>query len=508
MMTQKLLEQVYEHARQSSLLSGTLALLEWDHHTYMPPQGGDARSEQVTLLSGLLHQRNTDAAYGDQLRELSSADPMAGLSEIDQANVRGLLRDFEKNVLLPEALVMATARATSRGQQIWVDAKQKKDFGLFRSSLEEIVQLRREEATILQKPNRTRYDSLLDQYEEGADSAQVAMVFAELRDALVPLVRDALDRESKRPSRLPIEANFSIEGQRALSRWVAEKIGFDFERGRLDETVHPFCTTLGPHDHRILTRYHHDSYSSGLYGVLHEAGHGMYEQGLPVTMHGLPVGSAASLGVHESQSRLWENMVGRSKGFWSWLYPEAVRHLPSLSRVSIDQIVADLNRVERSLIRIEADETTYNLHIFIRFEIEKQMIDEDLPVDELPDLWRQKYRDYLGIEPADDGEGVLQDVHWSAGLIGYFPTYALGNLYAAQLMETASQALGDLESMFSRGEFQPLLDWLRAKVHLHGRTYLPHVLMEKTNGSPLSAKPFLHYLSGKLSGSPAQGWAR
>lgn len=504
MMSQKLIEQVYEHARQASLLSGTLALLEWDHHTYMPAQGGEFRSEQVTQLSGWLHQRQTDPAYGDWLRALSSSDAMTNLSAVDRANIRGLLRDYEKNVLLPEALVMATARATSRGQQIWVEAKQKRDFGMFRSALEEIVNLRREEASILQKPNRTRYDSLLDQYEEGADSSQVEKVFTELSASLIPLVREALEREARHPSHLAIAADFPIDGQRALSHWVAEKIGFDFDRGRLDETEHPFCTTLGPHDHRILTRYHVDSYSSGLYGVLHEAGHGMYEQGLPVAMHGLPAGAAASLGVHESQSRLWENLVGRSRGFWTWLYPEAIRFLPGLSQVSIDQILADLRRVQRSLIRIEADEATYNLHIFIRFEIEKRLIDESLPVEELPSLWRDRYRECLGIEPSHDGEGVLQDVHWSAGLIGYFPTYALGNLYAAQLMESATRDLGDLESMFARGEFQPLLAWLREKVHVHGRSFLPHELMQRANGVPLSAQPFLNDLTKKRTGAEAR----
>jgi carboxypeptidase Taq len=503
MMSQTLIEQVYEHARQTSLLSGTLALLEWDHHTYMPAQGGEFRSEQVTQWSGWLHQRQTDPAYGDWLRALSTPDAMDRLSAVDQANIRGLVRDYEKNVLLPESLVKATARATSRGQQIWVEARQKRDFGLFRDILEEIVKLRREEASILQKPGRTRYDSLLDQYEEGADSSHVEKVFTELRASLVPLVREALEREAKHPSHLAIAADFPIGGQRALSRWVAEKIGFDFERGRLDETEHPFCTTLGPHDHRILTRYHLDSYSSGLYGVLHEAGHGMYEQGLPVAMHGLPAGAAASLGVHESQSRLWENLVGRSRGFWTWLYPEAIRHMPGLAGVSIDQILADLRRVERSLIRIEADEATYNLHIFIRFEIEKRLIDEDLPVEELPSLWRDRYREYLDIEPSHDGEGVLQDVHWSAGLIGYFPTYALGNLYAAQLMESASRDLGDLESMFACGEFQPLLAWLRDKVHVHGRSFLPDELMRMANGVPLSAQPFLNDLTKKRARAEA-----
>jgi carboxypeptidase Taq len=497
-MKTDLLNSVIEHAKEISVLSGTMALLEWDQHTYMPEHAGEFRSQQITWLSGLIHQRQTDSAYGESLRELQRGLADQPTPSPTEANVRGLLRDYEKNVQLPESLVKATAMATSIGQQVWVEAKAKNDFTLFKPCLEEIVRLRREESSILQTPGRTKYDSLIDQYEEGADSEQIRLVFEALRRDLVPIVRDSIAREKARPTKLSLGKAFPIESQRKLSRWVAEKIGFDFERGRLDETEHPFCTTLGPHDHRILTRYFEDSYSSGLYGVLHEAGHGLYEQGTPAAMHGLPAGSAASLGVHESQSRLWENMVGRSAGFWKWLLPIAQSHLPALVGLTVDQIVADLNRVEQSLIRIEADEATYNLHIFVRFEIEKELIDGDLKVSDLPELWRARYREYLDIAPETDSTGVMQDVHWSAGLIGYFPTYTLGNLYAAQLMETASRQLGDLEPMFAQGEFGPLLEWLKTNVHAQGRCLLPHELMLQVNGAPLDAKPFLSYLQKKL----------
>jgi carboxypeptidase Taq len=497
-MKTDLWNSVTEHAKEISVLSGTMALLEWDQHTYMPERAGEFRSQQITWLSGLIHQRQTDSAYGESLRELQRGltdQPAGGPAE---ANVRGLLRDYEKNVQLPESLVKATAMATSIGQQVWVEAKAKNDFSLFQPCLEEIIRLRREESSILQTPGRTKYDSLIDQYEEGADSEQIRIVFEALRRDLVPIVRDSIAREKARPTKLSLGKAFPIESQRKLSRWVAEKIGFDFERGRLDETEHPFCTTLGPQDHRILTRYFEDSYSSGLYGVLHEAGHGLYEQGTLAAMHGLPAGSAASLGVHESQSRLWENMVGRSAGFWKWLLPIAQSHLPALVGLTVEQIVADLNRVEQSLIRIEADEATYNLHIFVRFEIEKELIDGDLKVSDLPELWRVRYREYLDIAPETDSMGVMQDVHWAAGLIGYFPTYTLGNLYAAQLMESASRQLGDLEPMFARGEFGPLLEWLKTNVHAQGRCLLPHELMSQVNGAPLDAKPFLSYLEKKL----------
>lgn len=496
-MVQDVLNKVYQHARDTSLLTGSLALLEWDQNTYMPTKAGSVRADQTAYLHGLIHQRKTDAAYGEQLRELESGIASGQLSQVDAANVRGLLRDYEKNIQLPEKLVQATAKATALGQQIWVEAKERQDFQLFREPLAEIISLRKEEASILQKEGFTKYDSLLDQYEEGADSNEIARVFGELRESLVPMVSEAVEAEKRKSSRLEINHSYPIDAQRKLAKYVAEKIGFDFDRGRLDETVHPFCTTLGPHDHRILSRYYEDSYSSGLYGVLHEAGHGMYEQGLRTDMFGLPVGEAASLGVHESQSRLWENAIGRSTSFWQWLYPEACRLLPNLGQATVPQIVADLNRVEPSLIRIEADETTYNLHIFIRFEIERLLINEDLPVEELPALWNDLYESYLGIRPTNDSIGVMQDVHWSAGLIGYFPTYALGNLYSVQLLEAAHQAIPELDKTIAQGDFVPLLDWLRKNVHSLGRTYLPHELMQRACGKPLSSQPFLNYLAKK-----------
>lgn len=495
---QEMLEKTYAHARRVSLISTTMAMLEWDQHTYMPERAGEYRSDQVTWLSEELHRLQTNEQYGEWLKSLQDSELAKDTTTPHAANLRGLYRDYLKNVQLPERLVSALAKATSRGQQVWVEARSQNDFEMFLPFLEEIVRLRIEEATILQQTGRTKYDSLLDQYEEGADSNEIAQVFAGLRTELVPIVQKASELERTDSKKLTFPNPFSAEPQRKLSRFVAERIGFDFERGRLDETAHPFCTTTGPHDHRILTRYLTDSYCSGMYGVLHEAGHGMYEQGLPIEYFGLPAGSAASLGVHESQSRLWENMVGRSRGFWKWLLPHAKNFLPELASCSLDQVVADVNRVEPSLIRVEADEATYNLHIFVRFELEKEMIDGGLNPRELPERWRDAYTEMLGVEPPNDAKGVLQDVHWSAGLIGYFPTYALGNLYAAQLYQAAERDLGNLEEQFEAGEFQPLLDWLRTNIHSKGRCHLPHVMVQTVTGQNLSAQPFLSYLRQKL----------
>jgi carboxypeptidase Taq len=478
-------------------MESTLALLEWDERTGLPQQAGAYRADQVTLLAGLIHQRKTDANFGDWLRELSDSDLAKDPHSPIGASLRGLQKDFDKNILLPSSLVKQTAHAVAVGQQVWSESKPKNDYASFRPCLENILALRREEAAILGKDRACLYDALLDQYEEDALTSEVSQLFVTLRQQLVPLVQRLT--HSKGPDGKSLVGLFDVGQQKAFSHWVADKIGFSFDRGRLDETDHPFCTTLGPHDHRILTRYFEDSFSSGLFGTLHEAGHGIYEQGLAPEWFGLPAGYAASLGVHESQSRLWENMVGRSRAFWTWCLPHAQKHFPGLRNVALDTLYADLNRVEASLIRIEADEATYNLHILLRFELERDMIDGNLECADLPIAWSDRYEEYLGIRPPDERSGVMQDVHWSAGLIGYFPTYTLGNIFAAQLMLAANIALGDVDAMVSQGEFRPLLEWLREHVHRYGRCYSPATLIQNACGSPLSSVPLIEYLEAKLS---------
>ena len=495
---QTVFQLIYNYVRETANLESTLALLEWDERTGLPAHAGEHRAEQVTFLSGLVHQRKTSAKFGDWLNELTQSELAMQPNSPVGASIRGMKRDFDKNIQLPESLVKRIAHAVTVGQQVWSEAKPKNDFATFLPHLDSIVQLRREEASILSNGSSCRYDSLLDQYEEDAKTDEIEVVFADLRERLVPLVQELTQSQSG-PDGKSIAGVFELSKQKEFSRWVAKQIGFEFGRGRLDETDHPFCTTLGPNDHRILTRYYDDSFSSGLYGTLHEAGHGIYEQGLPTEWFGLPAGCAASLGVHESQSRLWENMIGRSKEFWQWCLPHARTWFPQLNAVSADSIYADLNRVEASLIRIEADEATYNLHILLRFELERELIDGDLQCVDLPTAWSDRYESYLGIRPKNDSDGVMQDVHWAAGLIGYFPTYTLGNIFAAQLMNAACDDLGDLPSMIARGEFQPLLQWLRTKVHQHGRCLRPTELIANATRLPISSQPFIDYLTEKLT---------
>ncbi len=489
-------KQVAKQVRETALLDATMALLEWDERTGFPKKAGAYRAEQITFLSGLIHRRKTSPQLGEQLEALAVSELATESTSPEGATIRRLLKDFHRNSRLPVDLVEATSKATVLGQQAWEQARQTNDWPHFQPHLQEIFGLRRREAECLQGAG-SLYDALLDQYEEGAKSKELTNVFASLRDELVALVQD-LTASQNPPRGETWKQPHAIDQQRKISRWIAEEIGYNFERGRLDETSHPFCTTLGPHDCRILTRYQADYFPSGFYSTLHEAGHGLYEQGLPCQWYGLPPGTYASLGVHESQSRLWENFVGRSQSFWQWCLPAIANMTSQWKDLGAETVYRDANLVAPSLIRVEADEVTYNLHILIRFEIEQALLTGELATADAPAAWNERYEHYLGITPPTHQAGILQDVHWSAGLIGYFPTYTLGNLYAAQLMEAAVRDVGDLDALFARGEFQPLLDWLRARIHAHGGCYHPVKLIENACGQPLDARPLVKYLRAKL----------
>lgn len=497
MNTEQTYDQLAAHVRETSLLEATSALLQWDERTGLPAQAGAYRAQQITQLSGMIHRRKTDPHFGEYLQTLSrgtaGSDPQTPLG----ASVARLLKDFHRNSLLPVDLVEAISTATVLGQQAWEKARAADNWSMFKPHLAQIFGLRRQEAEILQGEG-SLYDALLDQYEEGAQSAALTQVFASLRDELVQLVQD-LRGSAKPPQGSAWQRAVPIPQQRQISHWIAGRIGYDFQRGRLDETSHPFCTTLGPNDSRILTRYQASYFPSAFYSTLHEAGHGLYEQGLPTKWYGFPAGSYASLGVHESQSRLWENFIGRSQEFWEWCFPEVLQRTDAWEDLDAHTVYRDANRIEASLIRVEADEVTYNLHILIRFEIEQALLSGELPVDDAPAAWNERYQHYLGIKPPTHADGILQDVHWSAGLIGYFPTYTLGNVYAAQLMEAMTVDLGDTAALLKRGEFEPLLTWLRKKIHAHGGCLHPVQLIEQATGQSLQSKPLVQYLRNKLT---------
>src|SRR5262245_7440960 len=450
----KTFDELCQHTRQTAMYGSIMALLEWDERTIMPPAEGEYRAEQVTLLSRTVHERETAPQVGDWLAELAQS-PLANDPASDGgATIRPLQRRYEKNVKLPNSRVEELTRTRVLGQQVWQEARAKNDFAAFRPILEKTYHLKRQEADALDY-EECRYDALLDDYEPNERTSNIARVLAGLRDELVPLVA-AIGKSKRRPDRSILERSYPIDVQERFGKEVAARAGFEFNRGRLDVTAHPFCETMGPHDCRITTRYNEHWFPGALFGILHEAGHGIYEQGLRSDWFGLPPGQALSLGIHESQSRMWENLVGRSRAFWECFFPTAQTAFPALAGVKLDDFHFAINEVRPSLIRVEADEATYNLHILVRFELEQELLSGNLPVADLPAAWNGKYRDYLGVTPPSDVDGVLQDIHWSAGLVGYFPTYSLGNLYAAQLFDRADADLGGLDGHFARGEFQPL----------------------------------------------------
>ena len=497
MSATKSIEQAFQHVRQTALLQSTMALLEWDQHTKMPNGAAKWRSDQIAALAEQIHDRRTETQLGDWLTEADAAD-LSSHDPETAVNIRQLKNDYERQTKLPGQLVVALARASSEGQTAWVEARKNNDFASFAETLKRIFDLKREQAQAIGYVDHP-YDALIDEYEPGAKTSDVAATLKGLCDDLVPLVA-AIQEKAGATDPSILRRNYAIEKQQQFGRSVSADIGFDYDRGRLDVTHHPFCTELGPNDCRITTRYEEAFFSGSFFGTLHEAGHGIYEQGLRADQYGLPLGTYCSLGIHESQSRLWENLVGRSQSFWQYYFPRAKSIFSaSLSDVSQDDFYKAVNHVQPSLIRVEADEATYNLHIAIRFELETALIKDDLAVTDLPAAWNEKYQQYLGITPPSDAEGVLQDVHWAAGLVGYFPTYSLGNLYASQFFEAAESELGDLDQLFAGGQFGPLKNWLNERIHWSGKGMTGPELGLTVAKKPLGHEQLMNHLRNKYS---------
>jgi carboxypeptidase Taq len=484
--------------KDCSLLGSCASVLGWDERTYMPREGAAHRADQMALLARLAHETLTAPRIGRLLKEAENSDLVRDGDSVAAVNVREIRRVYDRAVKLPKSLVEELARTTTQAQGVWQEARQKNDFAAFRPWLEKIVDLKRQEAAAIGYAD-SPYDALLDEYEPGATTKEVTTVFAALRMELTPLIGAILD-SGRKPKRELLQRDYPIERQQSFGREAAAAIGFDFEAGRLDTTTHPFCSGIGPGDCRITTRYNPRFFNESFFGILHEAGHGIYEQGLDPTHAGTPMGSAASLGIHESQSRLWENQVGRGPAFWEHFFPRARKTFPeALRRVGQDDFLFAINDVQRSFIRVEADEATYNLHIILRFELEQALIRGDLKPADVPEVWTQKFHASFRLTPPTDALGCLQDIHWSMGGLGYFPTYTLGNLYAAQLMERARDDLGDLDDDFRRGEFGRLKGWLNQKVHRLGQQYRAPELCRRVTGKALTHKHLLTYLRGKYA---------
>ncbi|MFV2065962.1 MAG: carboxypeptidase M32 [Pirellulales bacterium] len=495
--TERAYEQLVLHARETALLASIEGLLGWDERTMLPTQGGPYRAEQMSFLAGEIHRRQTDPRVGEWLAELDGSNLIANPHSDAGATVRGIRRRHERQAKLPQSLVEELARTAVLGQQTWTVAREANDFARLAPLLEKTFRLKREQAEAIGY-EECRYDALLDDFEPYGRTSQIVPLLAGLRNALVPLI-DQIRGAPRRPRSNVLTGNFPEEIQRCFSHSIAQKIGFDFRRGRLDTTHHPFCGGAGPHDVRITTRYDPQHVTSALFGTLHEAGHGIYEQGLPNDAYGLPLGEAVSLGIHESQSRLWENQIGRGRPFWDCFYTQTQQTFaPQLNDVTLDDFYFAINEVRPSLIRVEADEATYNLHVLIRFELERALLDDQLQVADLPAAWNEAYRAALGIEPETDRDGLMQDIHWSAGLIGYFPTYALGNLYAAQFFEKAEEDIDGLATQVRQGAFHPLAHWLQSNIHTHGQRFTAAELVNRVTGRPLAHQALIEHLTQKL----------
>jgi carboxypeptidase Taq len=474
-------------------LNAALALQGWDQETGMPSAALAARARARGTLSGLIHDRLVDPELGAILQELSGAELNAGAA----VDVRESLRDHLRAVRLPRELVIELTEATSLATSAWAEARAENDWPRFAPHLNRLVALRRREAEALGYEDEP-YDALLDEYEPGAKAAELAALFAEVRAGLVPLIEAVRRRDPDRAPTLWL-GEFPVAAQDALCRRVLRGLGFDFAAGRLDTSNHPFTSRIDAGDVRLTTAYHVDDLRQALYSTIHEGGHGLYEAGLPADAVGLPRGEAVSLGIHESQSRLWENQVGRSRAFMSHLLPLLREHFDGFADATAEALYRDANVVKPSLIRIEADEVTYNLHIILRMDLERALVRGELAVDDLPRAWNERMTSDLGVTPADDAEGVLQDIHWSFGLFGYFPTYALGNLYGAQLFAAVRREIPDLDDQIARGDFAPLLGWLRRTVHVHGRALSPRELVLAATGEAPSADAFLDGLRAKYT---------
>ena len=489
-------EELMRRTREQALLTSCAELLGWDELTYMPRGGVENRGNQMAYLAGLQHDQATDPRMGELLEQLESSELMRDPLSAAAVNLREIRRRYDRAVRLPRHLIEEIARITSFAQQEWNVARQNNDFAHFRPWLEKIVNLKHYEAEA-RSIGGDRYDALLEEYEPGARSKEMALLFEALRRELVPLLAAIAD-SGRRPNVDILRRDYPIDRQRKFGERVAATVGFDFECGRLDTTPHPFFGSIGPGDVRITTRFCANNFSDGFFGILHEVGHALYEQGLDPAHQGTPLGESGSLGLHESQARLWENLVGRARSFWQHFFPVARQIFPeALSDVAIEEFHFAVNRVQPSVNRVQADEVTYNLHILVRFQLERALLSGDLQAEDLPAAWNDAYRDYLGVVPPSDAEGCLQDGHWSSGMFGYFPTYTLGNIFAAQLFARARDELGGLDPAFARGEFGDLLGWLRAKVYRQGQRYPSAQLIEQVTGARPDHRPLVLALQQK-----------
>ncbi|MEI8038226.1 MAG: carboxypeptidase M32 [Verrucomicrobiota bacterium] len=483
---------IFDHARELAVIQSSAAVVGWDQETYLPPAAAAHRATQLAWLAARAHDRATSPDWQSALELAEAAD--GGTDRCLTANLRELRRQFNRATQLPTELVSRESAASSLAKHAWADARQRADFAAFAPHLTTLLGIAREKAELWGYAAEP-YDALLEDYERGTSTAAVAELFDAMRPEFRETAARAVAKSAARAPGLP-PGPYPIAAQQRLNAAIATSIGFDFQAGRIDTTAHPFCTTLGPRDVRLTTRYDEADFTSSLFGILHEAGHGLYEQGLPAAEFGLPSGSAVSLGIHESQSRLWENHVGRSRAFWIRWYPAAQHAFPQLAAFPLDDFLAFIWRANFSPVRVEADEATYDLHILLRFGLERRLLNGSLAVADVPAAWNEDFLGLFGFTPENDAQGCLQDIHWAMGGLGYFPTYTLGNIHAAQLFAAARQVPA-IAAAIDQADYTPLLAWLRQAVHTHGATLDPADLIRQATGSPPSTRDYLAHLQSR-----------
>ncbi|NMC08655.1 MAG: carboxypeptidase M32 [Candidatus Lokiarchaeota archaeon] len=489
--------RLLDKAKELMIWSGTSAIIQWDFETYMPRGGTEQRSMQMAALEQLIHEKTINPEIGRLLASVKASPEFKDASDVEKRNMHLLQKAYDEQTKIPADLVEKMAKEYAIAVDAWKRAKAAKDFTMFKPELEKTIDLVKQKAHHLD-PSKPAYEVLVDLFEPGITVRQIASVFEPLKNGLIPIIKKCVD-STPEPDLSFLGRPVSVDVQRRISDKLMAFVRYDTSRGRLDETEHPFTTGMYD-DVRICTHYHETNFMSSLYAVLHEAGHGLYEQNIPAKWRWQPVGTACSMGVHESQSRLVENIVGRSRAFWEWFLPELQQLTgKTFADVDLDTMTRGANNVRPSKIRIEADEVTYSLHVILRFEMEQLIMAEKATVAELPRIWNEKMESYFGLAIEHDSEGIMQDTHWASGLFGYFPDYALGNVYDGMFLEKMGKDLPDWDQSVARGDFAPVHDWLKANIHDKGNMMDAVDLVKSVTGKPIDAAPFVKYLEKKMA---------
>jgi len=495
--------ELLSKAKDLAVLSTVQAIIHWDMETYMPPNAVEQRSQQLALLSRIQHKLATDPEIEKLVNTVQTSPDYQALGQVEKRNIYLIKKSYREQTALPEKLVSDLAMQEAITVNTWKKAKAQKDFGLFKADLEKLLGLSKQAAEILMKVKETKtpYEALIDNFEPKMSAQTITSTFNKLLEGLKPLIAKIENCQNK-PSANILNQQLPVETQRVITQLITQTLGYDTATplacGRVDETEHPF-TTGCYNDVRITTHYYPHNYASSIFSVLHETGHAIYERNLKPEWQYQPVGTTCSFGIHESQSRFYENIIGRSAEFWTSFLPQVKLAAPTLSNLELDTFIRAINRVERSKIRIEADEVTYSLHIIIRFEIERDLFADKITINELPEVWNQKYAEYLGVKIKNDSEGVMQDTHWASGLYGYFPSYALGNIYSGQIVAAITRANPDWRQELAKGNLKPVNDWLKENIHSKGDLYDPEELIRLATGCSLNSEQYLHYLNEKYS---------